>query len=1373
MRTNRGFSLIEILIAAALVAIGAMAGVSYVTRGAQHASWAKDKVFARQKALSVLAELRAYVEGGEGEVAADLDGFDDGLSVNSTLSIAPNPEDPGTYIEPDHPLSDNVWEYDDWRWYRRITVRRFPGIDTRDLRICTVRMFRMRPGDTFPGEQMAEVSSVIRTIGDAYPTTQVYDVYLLALENVPGWWVYMDAIQPFIEATLTDLESRNPGLKFRAHWITKLGFGRDEEYAPYTNEDRDSRANTPWTYIYPGKMPSGMSAQRYYVGGRFDGRVNLDGEYTPAFSNDFRATEPFTDSNGNGERDPGEPYTDTNGNSAWDLGNPVPYALSDMHNHCMRYPDAVARFQARVDAKLDTDDTPSWRMLLDRMIAEPDRYHNAILINLHGELLPMPPTRNFSDSAKQPDVRPGWRVVSHPELLVPRRVAGNDSSSDSTRLRVYAYKTEFPTGHEPLMTQQEPFTDLNRNGTRDTSEPFEDWNGDGFHEVAGVPITVTIPGGNVRDFVNHATNPSMIIRRLSGGVDADGSGGNDPYQDWANANSYPEFFVDANGDGRRQEQEEYFDVNGNGSYDAGEPWTERDADGVYTGASETLTDGNANQTFDPRQPAEPYTDTNGNNRWDAAEPFWDVDKDGAWTGPTSPVTPYVPWDPAQYATQGDVYRDAYVAAYGEPFFDRDGDSVHDKAEPFTDYDQDGVRDGGWERGEMWYATRYDSTLNTTVIELYGTPLETNEVSGRGLNSQWRLYDLDYIPCPTPDSTSSTDTDRFKRDLYWSANVPKNTARWTIELPTASIRTNLPFSPGGSDGDAADRILTFETRIGRNLATGTMWPSRNQPANLSRTYAYFYANPDSVPFSERYQFLGDPRHSPYADTDRHGKSFAHGYNWYCDNFNTRGDYRWAWNAFHAGRMRHGWKSRGSAHDIPRMMYFLRTALTKTEAVYTTLTGFSYYYLSIGGDIGYDSANGFSNSIPVDGRPFGISGDVYDNTIIGENGTSSIRGSRKFVRSNDGSGSGIRSGGYWWSKPWIGELYQDSAYTSQWVPWGNLRANTGTSSSEYRLIRRGDITNNQLPQGTDLHNRYSRLAQEGCTSLFNIGSSSSTFHHQSTGGQSGSLHQDGHQLAANYNFPLPTSTLISRPFGLATNGSGGTGDEFGYTDAYPRFSASMVTRYYNHNNGQTGSGLVQLREPGFNPRSSYIIVNGIDKTTESGSAFIARFSLLSLIHSYFAGGTVTGNARIKQLPRLEIQHPTLVTELEDPSAIQVRWTTEWKRWDGLKYTQAYADSFSEDESDLVYVLLYSKDGGRTWLNMRDDSEATPGEIPWIDGTGPDPAKTVSDTGAGGEETWVWSTPSGKIPEGSYVIRIEGYRSSESLHYSQHQEKIYVNR
>ena len=58
MRTNKGFSLIEILISAALVAIAAMAGVAYVTRGTQHADWARDKVFARQKALSILRDAR-------------------------------------------------------------------------------------------------------------------------------------------------------------------------------------------------------------------------------------------------------------------------------------------------------------------------------------------------------------------------------------------------------------------------------------------------------------------------------------------------------------------------------------------------------------------------------------------------------------------------------------------------------------------------------------------------------------------------------------------------------------------------------------------------------------------------------------------------------------------------------------------------------------------------------------------------------------------------------------------------------------------------------------------------------------------------------------------------------------------------------------------------------------------------------------------------------------------------------------------------------------------------------------------------------------------------------------------------------------------
>ncbi len=60
-----------------------------------------------------------------------------------------------------------------------------------------------------------------------------------------------------------------------------------------------------------------------------------------------------------------------------------------------------------------------------------------------------------------------------------------------------------------------------------------------------------------------------------------------------------------------------------------------------------------------------------------------------------------------------------------------------------------------------------------------------------------------------------------------------------------------------------------------------------------------------------------------------------------------------------------------------------------------------------------------------------------------------------------------------------------------------------------------------------------------------------------------------------------------------------------------------------------------------------------------------------------------------------------------------------------------------------------------------------------SGPDPALTLADGTAGGDESWTWSTPAGRFPEGSYLVRIEAYRASESLHYSHHVEKIYVNR
>src|SRR5439155_7184218 len=80
------------------------------------------------------------------------------------------------------------------------------------------------------------------------------------------------------------------------------------------------------------------------------------------------------------------------------------------------------------------DKEPSLRILLDDMVEHPDQYRNALMINLHGELMPLPPVRNYSDAAHTL-ARPGVRAVTHAERLRYR-------GFDDVKLRVYTYLTE-------------------------------------------------------------------------------------------------------------------------------------------------------------------------------------------------------------------------------------------------------------------------------------------------------------------------------------------------------------------------------------------------------------------------------------------------------------------------------------------------------------------------------------------------------------------------------------------------------------------------------------------------------------------------------------------------------------------------------------------------------------------------------------------------------------------------------------------------------------------------------------------------------------------------------------------------------------------
>jgi hypothetical protein len=116
--------------------------------------------------------------------------------------------------------------------------------------------------------------------------------------------------------------------------------------------------------------------------------------------------------------------------------------MADQWNHAMRLPDEERLYAIhRLVANNRGAEAPemSMRMLLEKMNNNDPEMRNSIVINLHGEMVPVLPLRNYSDPAKDPQYfwngrtpARAWRAVTHPESL--SYAAGSDVG-----LRVYAY----------------------------------------------------------------------------------------------------------------------------------------------------------------------------------------------------------------------------------------------------------------------------------------------------------------------------------------------------------------------------------------------------------------------------------------------------------------------------------------------------------------------------------------------------------------------------------------------------------------------------------------------------------------------------------------------------------------------------------------------------------------------------------------------------------------------------------------------------------------------------------------------------------------------------------------------------------------------
>jgi hypothetical protein len=138
-RREAGFTFVELTFAVLILVVSAVVLVDHITVNFKTTATERDRVFAYSKAQAILAEIQAFVDRGQVNAAVDLDVLDDGIVSKNPLTIQ---QESGALVLPDHVVSGNYQRSGQWIWSRRITVQPFLGLNNRNVRYVTVRIYK-------------------------------------------------------------------------------------------------------------------------------------------------------------------------------------------------------------------------------------------------------------------------------------------------------------------------------------------------------------------------------------------------------------------------------------------------------------------------------------------------------------------------------------------------------------------------------------------------------------------------------------------------------------------------------------------------------------------------------------------------------------------------------------------------------------------------------------------------------------------------------------------------------------------------------------------------------------------------------------------------------------------------------------------------------------------------------------------------------------------------------------------------------------------------------------------------------------------------------------------------------------------------------
>jgi len=666
---------------------------------------------------------------------------------------------------------------------------------------------------------------------------------------------------------------------------------------------------------------------------------------------------------------------------------------------------------------------------------------------------------------------------------------------------------------------------------------------------------------------------------------------------------------------------------------------------------------------------------------------------------------------------------------------------------------------------------YVSTMGTEIV-LANTPVRqstsTAALDGTGLMWQRRLYGMEYIPSATAVNGLTAGTTQFAegiRDLTDVSTVAKNTARWVIQ-----------FAPGA----LANGQFQVQTRIGADLTTGFASVG-NHRSNQSNTYIWVGSTP---PVTEKYQYMGDPRFEPYADakyqnrynwefvdlsTDTRGPTYAYlGY----ENTNPTGTYGGGcgWGAS-AGTANNPCSSPGTvSYDAPRFYQLYRKGLLNANGLWTTMTGWSFYYAAIGGDLGDDGTLGYTApGIPMDKHPWnpGVGGTADVNEIVNDAGNPpgyTYKNAKLIAAATN----------YWAANPWVGELYPDTAFAGAngWAAIGNLptgaSATTGFYRADYTTVF--GVGNSTFSYLWKPEKRVGPIGAPSYLDASPLGNGASWFQHSGVGGDTCPLTAVGSAMSSVFNYPLLPSLTATRPWQM---NSGASQPPQWNTSTYitQYTSSSIVSTNYSDTTtpALTCSGLVKIVPTTAGTlQGAYLAVNGVPAQTSFGSNDIAQLSLVTMLYGFLQAGAgtnvdpVTVPGAIHQIPLVAISTPSVSQQFVNPTSVTIGWGAGWTRWGGQPYLPSYPVGFTDPSVALNYNVKYSQDNGATWKFVGDNTPAQ-----WGVFNSTEAATTVNPT--------VWNVSNtAMFPQGYYLFDVEGYRGSQfPLHFTYEEQQLFIQR